>query len=148
MPVIQAKDQQRVNMRREQVERFLASDSTVSEWCRLNKVSESTFYKWMAYFREAEPESFAGPGRAGKWIEVSRAELAASTALAVTGPAGARVAPAAPGHATAVPVRPLDKAPAACAPAITARVNSVELSIPPGAAEADISAVMRAAMSL
>lgn len=140
MPIVKAKDPQRVNMRREQIERFLASSSTVSEWCALNKVSESTFYKWMAYFREVEPESF-GSGNASRWIEVSRAELSASTALAVK--AGT---PASPAIASA---RQTEQAASPIAPAaITARVNGVELSIPPGAMESDVAAVMRAAASL
>lgn len=140
MPIVKAKDPQRVNMRREQIERFLASSSTVSEWCALNKVSESTFYKWMAYFREMEPESF-GSGSASRWIEVSRTELSASTALAVK--AGT---PASPAIASA---RQAGKAASAIAPAaITARVNGVELSIPPGSAESDVAAVMRAAATL
>ena len=34
-------------MRREQMERWLASDGmTVEEWCRLNRMSTSTFYLW------------------------------------------------------------------------------------------------------
>ena len=140
MPIVKAKDPQRVNMRREQLERFLASNSTVSEWCALNKVSESTLYKWMAYFREMEPESF-GSGNVSRWIEVSRTELSASTALAVTPGAAAR-----PAIASA---RQAGQAASAIAPsAITARVNGVELSIPPGAAESDVTAVMRAAASL
>lgn len=48
------KDQQWVSMRREQMERFLASNSTVSEWCAFSKVSDFTLCKWMAYFRVAE----------------------------------------------------------------------------------------------
>lgn len=140
MPIVKAKDPQRVNMRREQIERFLASSSTVSEWCALNKVSESTFYKWMAYFREVEPESF-GSGSASRWIEVSRTELAASTALAVTADM-----PASPAIASA---RQTEQATSPIAPAaITARVNGVELSIPPGTMEFDVAAVMRAAASL
>ena len=46
-------------MRREQMERWLASDGmTVEEWCRLNRMSTSTFYLWLNKFREEEPESF------------------------------------------------------------------------------------------
>ena len=45
-------------MRREQMERWLASDGmTVEEWCRLNRMSTSTFYLWLNKFREEEPES-------------------------------------------------------------------------------------------
>lgn len=140
MPIVKAKDPQRVNMRREQLERFLASSSTVSEWCALNKVSESTFYKWMAYFREMEPESF-GSGNASRWIEVSRTELSASTALAVKADTSASPAVASARQAGQI-------ASAIVPSAITARVNGVELSIPPGTAESDVAAVMRAAVSL
>ena len=136
MSIVKAKDKDRVNMRREQIERYLASGATVAEWCRLNKVAESTLYSWMAYFRENEPESF-GSANASRWIEVSRSELAASTALATT-----KAAPSPARTEVAEPARP------ASAPCILATLNGVELSIPPGAAESDVAAVMRAAVSL
>lgn len=77
----------RRNMRREQIERFLASpDITVEQWCKNEHVSESCFYRWLAVFREEEPELFEGTGR-GKsqvgWIELSRQDIAQSRALAV-----------------------------------------------------------------
>ena len=136
MSIVKAKDKDRVNMRREQIERYLASGATVAEWCRLNKVAESTLYSWMAYFRENEPESF-GSANASRWIEVSRSGLAASTALATT--------KAAPSPARRA--QPVASARAE-APCILATLNGVELSIPPGAAESDVAAVMRAAVSL
>ena len=38
-------------MRREQMERWLASDGmTVEKWCRLNRMSTSTFYLWLNKF--------------------------------------------------------------------------------------------------
>lgn len=37
------------------IERCLAADMTVKEWCALNKVAESSLCKWMARFREEEP---------------------------------------------------------------------------------------------
>ena len=48
-------------MRREQVERCLAADMTVREWCRINHVADSTMYRWMSRFRREEPELFAEP---------------------------------------------------------------------------------------
>ena len=44
-------------MRREQMERWLASDGMTVE-DRLNRMSTSTFYLWLNKFREEEPESF------------------------------------------------------------------------------------------
>lgn len=40
------------------IERCLASAMTVKEWCALNKVAESSSYKWMARFRKKDPERF------------------------------------------------------------------------------------------
>ncbi|RDB56536.1 IS66 family insertion sequence element accessory protein TnpA [Slackia isoflavoniconvertens] len=37
------------------IERCLAADMTVKEWCALNKVAESGLCKWMTRFREEEP---------------------------------------------------------------------------------------------
>ena len=48
-------------VRREQVERCLAANMTVKEWCELNGVSKSTIYYWMARLRKEEPELFGGP---------------------------------------------------------------------------------------
>lgn len=45
------------------IERCLAADMTVKEWCALNKVAESSLYKWMARFREEDPGRFPA-GRA------------------------------------------------------------------------------------
>ena len=57
-------------LRREQVERYLATDMTLKEWCGLNQVSESTMYRWMSVFRREEPGMFAHP-TLGEWIELS-----------------------------------------------------------------------------
>lgn len=45
-------------MRLSRIERCLAADMTVKEWCSLNKVAESSLYKWMARFHEEDPERF------------------------------------------------------------------------------------------
>ena len=50
------------------IERCLAADITVKarrppRWCALNKVAESSLYKWMARFREEDPGRFPA-GRA------------------------------------------------------------------------------------
>lgn len=57
-------DAQRRDMWAGRVERCLAADMTVKEWCGLNKVSESSLYKWMARFRrETRTASRAGRAR-------------------------------------------------------------------------------------
>lgn len=45
------------------IERCLAADMTVKEWYALNKVAESSLCKWMACFREEDPDRFPA-GRA------------------------------------------------------------------------------------
>ena len=69
-------------LRGEQVERFLATDMTLKEWCGLNQVSKSTMYRWMSRFRREEPGLFADPTH-GEWIELSRGLIVGRTALAV-----------------------------------------------------------------
>ena len=127
-------------LRREQVERYLATDMTVKEWCGLNKVSESTMYRWMAVFRREEPGLFADP-TCGEGIELSRGSIAARTALAV---------------------RPADDAPEAGAPAggdaptggnvaanaLVVRINGADVVVPEGLSETHLSMALRAVAKL
>ena len=127
-------------MRREQVERCLAADMTIKEWCELNKVSESTMYRWMSVFRREEPDVFADPTH-GEWIELSRGSIAARTALAV---------------------RPADDAPEAGAPAggdaptggnvaanaLVVRINGADVMVPEGVPEPHVAMVLRAVAAL
>lgn len=122
------------------IERCLASGMSVKEWCRLNKVAESSLYSWMARFREEEPDRFPRrSSEASGWIKVTRGGIADAKAIV----------PAAPAAGSAEAPVPMTEAPAAGgAAAIRALVGRVELAIPAGAAEADIAAAMRAAASL
>lgn len=55
------------------IERCLAADMTVKEWCALNKVAESSLCKWMARFCEEDPGRF--PRRSSEvssWMRVTR----------------------------------------------------------------------------
>lgn len=45
------------------IERCLAADMTVKEWCALNKVAESSLCKWMAASARRTPAAFPA-GRA------------------------------------------------------------------------------------
>lgn len=121
-------------MRREQVERCLASQLTIKEWCERNGVPAATMYSWMSRFRKEDPGMFGGPS-AGEWIEVSREPIAARTALAVSG-----------GACPAGPV-PADRQPAG-AGAVVVRMGAADVVVPEGAAEAHVAAVLRAVASL
>ena len=127
-------DAQRRDMWAGRIERCLAADTTVREWCRLNKVAESSLYSWMARFREEEPDRFPRrSSEASGWIKLTRGGMADAKAIVpaakAAGPAGAPPAAGAP-----LPIRAL--------------VGRAELAIPAGSAESDIAAAMRAAASL
>lgn len=68
---------------------------TVKEWCALNRVAESSLYKWIARFREEDPDRF--PRRSSEvssWMKVTRRGIADAVAIV-----------AAPGGGVAVPTR-------------------------------------------
>lgn len=136
------KPDERRAMRRQQIEQFLASDMGVMEWTKLNRMSTSTFYLWLHRFQDEDPETFGRrEPKGGGWIELSRAELRDSVALAKADDP----APAAPVVAAAAPI------PAPTPdhrPAIHISVNGAGVEVPAGAAEADITAVLRAVASL
>ena len=136
------KPDERRAMRRQQIEQFLASDMGVMEWTKLNRMSTSTFYLWLHRFQDEDPETFGRrEPKGGGWIELSRAELRDSVALAKADDP----APAAPVVAAAAPI------PAPTPdhrPAIRISVNGAGVEVLAGAAEADIAAVLRAVASL
>ncbi len=125
-------------LRREQVERYLATDMTVKEWCQLNHVGESTMYRWMSVFRREEPGMFAEP-TCGEWIELSRGSMAARTALAVRPDDDA----AGPGAEAAN-----DTSRADVASALVVRVNGADVVVPEGVSETHLSMVLRAVAKL
>lgn len=130
------------NIRREQVRRCLCADMTIKEWCGLNKVSQSTFYKWAAVFRREEPELF-GTLRASDWVEISKAQIKAETALEiVTPPAEDVTAHTFLSASVGAAQVQADPAP------IHARTGSIEVIIPLGTPAADIAAVLGVAVSL
>lgn len=95
------KPDERRAMRRQQIEQFLASDTGVMEWTKLNRMSTSTFYLWLHRFQDEDPETFGRrEPKGGGWIELSRAELRDSVALAKADDP----APAAPVVAAAAPI--------------------------------------------
>lgn len=125
--------------RRQQVEQYLSSGMSVAQWCRLNKISKTTFYKWVDRFKREDPDLFAGRAAqaTGDWIELSREGLRDSVALAKLSDA----APAAPSAVHAVPCS------AACAP-IRVTVNGAAVEIAAGTPACDIANVLRAVAAL
>lgn len=126
-------------MRREQVERCLATTMTIKDWCALNGVPTSTMYRWMAVFRKEEPGLFGGQS-ASEWIEVTRESIAQRTALATRGETPAAMAPQAPTPEASVAGIP--------AAAIVVRLNGADVVVPDGADESHVSSVLRAVASL
>ena len=128
-------------MRRQQVERCLAADMTVREWCELNGVSKSTMYYWMARLRKEEPGLFGDP-TCGEWIELSRGSIAARTALAVRTGDAAGALPDVEGSPRPMPVD------ANAAGAVVVRLNGADVVVPEGASGEHLSMVLRAVASL
>ena len=116
---------ERKAMRREQIERWLATDGmTVEEWCRLNRMSTSTFYLWLNKFRDEDPATF-GRRPAPGWVEVAKESRKGSVALAVIGDAFEQAITAGSGVS-----------------------NGIGIEFPHGADAGDLAAVLKAAMSL
>ncbi|MDD6739067.1 MAG: hypothetical protein PUD96_03465 [Coriobacteriaceae bacterium] len=118
--------------RRRQVEQYLSSGMSVAQWCRLNKISKTTFYKWVDRFKREDPGLFAGRAAqaTGDWIELSREGLRDSVALAKLSDA----APAAPCSAACAPIR--------------VTVNGAAVEIAAGTPACDIANVLRAVAAL
>lgn len=135
-------DAQRRDMWAGRIERCFSADTTIKEWCRLNKVSESNLHGWMARFREEEPGRFPRrSSKASNWIKVTAGGIADAKAIVPVGDAAKLNSPDRAGSEArgeaANPALP-----------ICALVGRVELAIPADAAESDIAAAMRAAASL
>lgn len=133
---------------RTQVERLLATDMTVAEWCKANKKSESAMFRWIGYFADHEPELFGGAQNVAdrdgcKWIMKTRENMRASTALAAPVPqAFVRI------DAAALAAEPTPPSAIGSEPAITVALNGAEVSVPAGCGEARIAAVLMAVASL
>lgn len=140
---------QRRELWRTRVERLLATDMSVAEWCAANKASESATYAWLGRFADTEPELFGGERviadrSCAKWVSKTRENMRASSAPIV--PAGQEfvridVASLA-GEAGAAPARPGPTA------AITVSIGAAVVSVPAGSAAADVACVLGAVSRL
>lgn len=140
---------QRKAMRREQMERWLATDGmSVEEWCKLNRMSTSTFYLWLNKFRDEDPATF-GRRPAPGWVEVAKESRKGSVALAVIGDACEQAIAAGPGvSAAGVEAAPAARGDADGAVPIRISANGIGIEFPHGADAGDLAAVLKAAMSL
>lgn len=130
--------EERREMRRVQVEQYLASGMRIRTWCKLNRVPSSTLYYWIDYFRNHEPEMFDSPIRK-EWIELSRDPIKAKSALAVVN------------HATPSPT-PRDDSNLYsdginCSP-IVVNLPQATITIPPHTQKADIQNVVEVIANL
>lgn len=135
---------------RSRIERLLATDMGVTEWCHANKVSDSTMFKWIGFFADTEPELFGGPQNIAdrdksKWITRTRENMRASSAPIV--PAGQRFVRIDVASLAAQP-EPTPARPGAAAPAITVSTGSFVVSVPAGSAAADVACVLEAVSRL
>ena len=62
----------RRDLRAGRIERCLAAVMTVKEWCAPNKVAEYGLRKWMARFREEDPNRNVGHYRASPFLRVEK----------------------------------------------------------------------------
>lgn len=141
----------RRNMWAERIERCLSSSMSIESWCKLNRVSRSSLYAWLARFREEEPGRFPRRNAStSNWIELTRGGLADSKAIV---PAGAFSGGAAISSTAHAGERHCDgdgmvDARSDAGQPICAIANGVRVLVPPGSAQADVACVLRAAMSL
>lgn len=102
-------DAARCDMRAGRIERCLAADMTVKERYALNKVAESSLYKWMARFREEDPDRFPRrSSEASSWMKVTRPGIADAAAIVAAPGGGVAVNPFTTPDAIYISKRPQD----------------------------------------
>lgn len=130
--------EERREMRRVQVEQYLASGMRICTWCKLNRVPSSTLYYWVDYFRNHEPEMFDSPTRK-EWIELSRNSIKAKSALAVVNHAAPSPAPRDDSTLYSDGIN--------CSP-IVVNLPQATITIPPHTQKADIQKVIKVIANL
>lgn len=132
---------------RARVERLLATDMSVSEWCAANRVSESATYRWLGVFADTEPELFGGAQNIADrdrnaWLVKTRENMREPSAPIV--PAGQEF--------VRIDVASLAACaglgPVAAAPAIAVSIGPAVVSVPAGSAAADVACVLEAVSRL
>lgn len=141
--------EERKHMRFEQIERFLHSEMTATQWAKLNHMHESTFYLWLARYRsehptDASPKPLQKKKQTTEWIALSKQDIADQTAIVVSDTANVETE------------RPLadvcdnDENGDAVEqfPFIGVQLNGASVTIPAGTAKTDIENVIQAVSKL
>ena len=136
---------------RSRIERLLETDMSVMEWCRANKVSDSSMFRWIGIFAESEPELFGGAqniaDRADRqWITRTRENMRASAPIVPAGGPGCGfvridVTQLADASAPAPRERP-------CPDSITVSIGPAVVSVPAGSDARDVALVLEAVSRL
>jgi hypothetical protein len=138
---------------RARVERLLATDMSVSEWCEANRVSESAAYRWLGVFADTEPELFGGAQNIADrdrnaWLVRTRENMRGLSAPIVPigkdEPASREFVRIDVASLAAQP----ELAPARPAPTITVSIGAAVVSVPAGSAPADVACVLGAVSRL
>ena len=139
---------------RARVERLLATDMSVSEWCAANRISESAAYRWLGIFADTEPELFGG---AQNIADRNRNAWLVKTRENIRGLA-APIVPVGKSKPVSQEFVRIDMASlAACSKpnpagsafaAITVTIGPAVVSVPAGSAAADITCVLGAVSKL
>lgn len=144
------RDEHREQMRC-QVERLLATDLGVTEWCSRNNVPKQTMYYWLTYFAEHEPALFGGnqnivDSSKRRWVESTRKNMAASKALVTTRPAEVLIVDSAPPK-TAESITPYEDL-GLSTDIICVDIRGAHVTIPAGTERTDIEKVIGVVASL
>lgn len=140
-----SRDEHREQMRC-QVERLLATDLGVADWCTRNKVPRQTMYYWLAHFAEHEPELFGGTqnivdGNKRRWVESTRKNMAASKAMVAIRPAEVVIVDSTASDVQVNPPAPYQTLDLST-DAIRIDINGIHVAVPAGTDRADIENVV------
>jgi predicted DNA-binding protein YlxM (UPF0122 family) len=135
---------------RQYVEHLLATDLSVPEWCKRNRIPKQTMYHWLNTFAEREPELFGGVKNISdrtkrRWVETTRENIRKSKMLA-TREASCGVVIVDTLFAETAPDATTGNQPAHNV--ICVELGGAVISIPPGSEASDIAAVLRVVAAL
>jgi transposase-like protein len=132
--------------KRRYVEQLLATDLSVAEWCKRNRINRQSMYGWLSHFAEYEPELFGGAQNITdrskrRWLETTRKNMSASMALSTRHSPGVIIVDTLlEGHLPGNPVKESGRS----GLFINVDINGAAVAIPAGSAEADITRVLKA----
>ena len=135
-----------------QVERLLATDMSVRQWCEINRVCSATMYGWLSMFAECEPELFGGASNIAdkkkwRWVESTWNNMRDAKAIVPALAASGFLVVDSADLTASVDENQL-KHDSTLLGAITVAINGTTTTILPGTAKADIANVLSVVASL